>query len=248
MTPHIAVLLATLIQPNDPSQGYALLRSQASMGGFSDPGIAGSNSVVSGFAAVAHPSIVFSFPNRHDYVMFRSSDTLTSDDIRDFSHLVRCYRTNKERSIAPRLIEIVLAAAEHFDVDSVEIISGYRARPYGAPHSKHFLGQALDIRLAGIPSARVAAWIWATFHNVGVGYYPRQNFVHVDTRDSDIRWVEQSRHGESGIAHYFTRTAREMTASAQVAASPSAHYAMASKPATDSRWHRCPGPGLCSRR
>ena len=215
MTPHVAMLLAILIQPSDPNQGYALLDPQSSiMGEPSAPVILEMSSVISESAPASRPTILFSFPNRHDYVAIQDSDILTPNGIRNFSHFVRCYRTNKERSVAPRLIEIVLAAAEHFGVDSVEIISGYRARPYGAPHSKHFLGQALDIRVPGIPSARLSDCLWATFHNVGVGYYPRQNFVHIDTRDTDIRWVDASRHGESGNARYFTRHGRALTAAA----------------------------------
>jgi hypothetical protein len=46
-------------------------------------------------------------------------DILTTNGIRDFSHFVRCYHTNKEGVVAPRLIEIVLAAAKHYGVDTV---------------------------------------------------------------------------------------------------------------------------------
>jgi len=241
MTPHIAVLLATLIQPSGSNQGDALLGPPASLvaGGPSDLLIRAGGAVVVESAPAPHPTVMLAFPNRHDYLPVRWSRGLSSADIRDFSHFVRCYRTNKEKSIAPRLIEIVLAAAGHFGVNSAEIISGYRARPYGAPHSKHFLGQALDIRLAGVSSARLSTWIWATYRNVGVGYYPRQNFVHVDTREMDIRWVEQSRHGESGIARYFTRSGREMNAPVQVRAvtASSAGYAIASGPAAGAQAH-----------
>jgi len=223
MTLYIAMLLASLVQPSDSNRGYALIDPQSA----NELVIPGKHSVFSEPASAVRPTIVLSFPNRHDQVEVHWSHVLTANEIRDFSHFVRCYRTNKEKSIAPRLIEIVLAAAEHFGVDSVEIISGYRARPYGAPHSKHFLGQALDIRLAGVSSARLSAWVWSTFQNVGVGNYPRQNFVHVDTREADIRWVDRSRHGESGNARYFSRTGRELATFAQAAAAPSGQYAMA---------------------
>ena len=236
MTPHVAMLLATLIQPSDPNQGYAVLDPQASaLGELSELVIPAMSSVVSESAPDSRPTILFSFPNRHDYVAIRSSTVLSSNDIRDFSHFVRCYRTNKEKSVAPRLIEILLAITEHFGVDTVEIISGYRARPYGAPHSKHFLGQALDIRVPGISSARLSDWLWATFNNVGVGYYPRQNFVHIDTRDADIRWVDKSRHGESGSARYFTRTGRALTSSVVPSPSGAKGLSQASMPLLGTR-------------
>ena len=89
-------------------------------------------------------------------------------------------------------------------------MSGFRAKPYGAPHSKHFTGRAMDIVVEGVPSKKVAEWIWQNFRRVGVGYYPRQNFVHIDTREDDVRWVDNARHGEGAGARYFGRRAAEL--------------------------------------
>jgi uncharacterized protein YcbK (DUF882 family) len=215
------MLLAALIQPSDPLQVDALLNPRSSViVGSSQLVTPASRSGSSESAFAAQPMILFSFPNRHEFTPIGANDALTPDAIRSFSHFVRCVRTDKERRVAPRLIEIVLAAAQHFNVDTVEVISGYRARPYGAPHSKHFLGQALDIRLVGVSSSRLAVWLWSTFHNVGIGYYPRQNFVHVDTRAMDLRWVDQSQRGESGNARYFSRDGRVSPASERVSMSP----------------------------
>jgi hypothetical protein len=55
----------------------------------------------------------------------------------------------------------------------------------------------------------VAAWVWKNFRGVGVGYYPKQDFVHIDVRDLDVRWIDTSLHGESAHARYFGRTASE---------------------------------------
>ena len=70
------------------------------------------------------------------------------------------------------------------------VISGYRspatnamlhARSGGvATRSLHMSGQAIDIRMPGVPLAtlhRAARSLQAG----GVGYYPRSEFVHVDT-------------------------------------------------------------------
>ncbi|MCX7070443.1 MAG: DUF882 domain-containing protein [Gammaproteobacteria bacterium] len=72
-----------------------------------------------------------------------------------------------------------------------EVISGYRSpatnqllrktRGGGvASHSLHLQGQAIDVRLAGVPLAdlRDAA---LSLKAGGVGYYPREQFVHLDT-------------------------------------------------------------------
>jgi uncharacterized protein YcbK (DUF882 family) len=71
------------------------------------------------------------------------------------------------------------------------VISGYRAprtnehlqktRGGGvATHSLHMEGRAIDVRLPGVPLAdlRDAA---LTLKSGGVGYYEREQFVHLDT-------------------------------------------------------------------
>jgi len=163
------------------------------------------------FAPVEPPlsaPITFYFQNRHDERQF----SLLGDDgavrpeiLKTFSHFVRCWRTEKEKPMHPRTLEIVAAISRHFGDARVEIISGYRARPYGAPHSKHFLGRAMDIHVDGVPAKQVATWVWKNFRNVGVGYYPKQEFVHVDSRDLDTRWVDMASHGESAHAQYWGR-------------------------------------------
>jgi len=49
-----------------------------------------------------------------------------------------------------------------------------------APNSLHLQGRAIDVRLPGTPLAdlRDAA---LSLRGGGVGYYPREQFVHLDT-------------------------------------------------------------------
>jgi hypothetical protein len=65
----------------------------------------------------------------------------------------------------------------------------------------------MDIHVPNVPAKLVANWVWENFRHVGVGYYPKQQFVHVDTRDLDVRWVDTSSHGESAHARYLGRPA-----------------------------------------
>jgi hypothetical protein len=37
------------------------------------------------------------------------------------------------------------------------------------------------------------------FNRVGVGYYPRSNFVHLDVRTKDARWTDWSLPGEPAL-------------------------------------------------
>ncbi len=71
-----------------------------------------------------------------------------------------------------------------------EVISGYRSpgtnaklRAAGhavAERSQHMEGHAIDVRLEGCPLARFRDLALAAKRG-GVGFYPRSNFVHIDT-------------------------------------------------------------------
>ena len=98
--------------------------------------------------AISRPQITFTFQNRHETDSFKildESGLVRPDELARFSHFVRCWRTEREKPMHPRLLEIVTRTAEHFGVSELQVISGFRARPYGAPHSKHFLGRAMDL-------------------------------------------------------------------------------------------------------
>lgn len=74
----------------------------------------------------------------------------------------------------------------------IKIISGYRTGSYnrscgGADNSYHLLGQAADIQVSGMDVYELA--IIAAQHGArGIGTYPVQNFVHIDTRINKKYW------------------------------------------------------------
>ncbi len=160
-----------------------------------------------------HAPVTFYFQNRHEeqtFDMLDDSGAVRSEMLKPLSYFMRCWRTQKVKSMHPRTLEVVAALSRHFGGAKVEVVSGYRAKPYGAPHSKHFLGRAMDVHVEGVPAAQVAAFVWKNFRHVGVGLYPAQQFVHVDTREDDVRWVDHSQHGESAGARYFGRAPADM--------------------------------------
>lgn len=96
-----------------------------------------------------------------------------------------------------RLIEIIARVSDHFGGRQITIISGYRGTGRGTnSSSRHTRGHALDIRIRGVPNTALRDYIRQTFNHVGVGFYPRSHFVHVDVRDRDAYWVDWSRPGE----------------------------------------------------
>lgn len=110
-------------------------------------------------------------------------------------------RSARSRRMGPRpparLIEILARISDHFGGREITIVSGYR--PAGRDtraSSRHVRGHALDIRVRGVPNTALRDYIRSTFNNVGVGFYPRSHFVHVDVRDRNSYWVDWSGPGE----------------------------------------------------
>ena len=101
----------------------------------------------------------------------------------------RCRGFGDPGHLDPRLLEAALTAAADLGTDRVEVVSAYRSSKFNdmlskkarrvAGESRHIKGQALDLRLAGIPARRLGAWFWEHFDG-GVGTYPGDDFVHID--------------------------------------------------------------------
>lgn len=76
----------------------------------------------------------------------------------------------------------------------VTVTSGYRPPAYnaevgGVPNNAHINGTAADIYVDGLSTDQLHAICDQVIgHRGGVGYYPRQGFVHVDVRGHHARW------------------------------------------------------------
>lgn len=96
-----------------------------------------------------------------------------------------------------RLIEILARISDHFGGRTITLVSGYRtAGGYTRESSQHTHGHALDIRIQGVPTTALRDYVREAFEHVGVGFYPRSSFVHVDVRDRDAYWVDWSGPGQ----------------------------------------------------
>lgn len=113
------------------------------------------------------------------------------------SELLRHRRTDKTRLPHRRLVELVARVSDHFGGRQVNILSGFRpAGGYTRETSRHTRGHAVDIRVSGVPNTTLRDYC-QTFSKVGVGYYPRSTFVHLDVRDKSATWTDSSRPGEA---------------------------------------------------
>jgi len=125
-------------------------------------------------------------------IVYRSGETYLPEAEGQLDYFLRDHRTGDIKHYDPKVFDIlsdVAAALGHPNAE-IEIICGYRtpwsneflrARSAGvAKNSQHMQAHAIDIRIPGVDTLtlRNAA---LKLGRGGVGYYPRSQFVHVDT-------------------------------------------------------------------
>jgi len=106
-------------------------------------------------------------------------------------HLFRDFRSGEAHPIDARLLDLLHEMQVLADREGrYEIISAYRSPGTNArlrSHSKgvaerslHLQGQAIDVRLPGFDTRKLAG-LARGLQRGGVGYYAKSDFVHVDT-------------------------------------------------------------------
>lgn len=109
----------------------------------------------------------------------------------DLDHLLRCHYNNEIHPIDPRTLNYLSLLDQHLGGGhDIHIISAYRSPSYNAllqrqgrgvaAHSLHLQGRALDVRIPGVDLHRLQAAALDLARG-GVGYYPRSDFVHIDS-------------------------------------------------------------------
>lgn len=150
------------------------------------------------FAAINHlqsPKRKLSFYNTHTgenlNVCYYIQGKYCPDALDEINHLLRDHRTNEIKPIDTRLLNLLFAISKQVEKRSpIHIVSGYRSPETNAMlrkrskkvarKSMHMQGKAIDIRWPGCDLNHLRR-IAIALKGGGVGYYPRSNFVHVDT-------------------------------------------------------------------
>lgn len=127
-------------------------------------------------------------------LVYASGEHYVPQALGSLNHFLRDHYSGEVGQMDPQLFDLLHALRMTLGATTplaYQIISGYRSpltnarlrntRGGGvASHSLHMDGKAIDIRLPGVPLAelRDAA---LSLKAGGVGYYPREQFVHIDT-------------------------------------------------------------------
>ncbi len=124
-------------------------------------------------------------------IVYRRGDVYFPDAINRLDEFLRDHRTGDIHPLDARLFDLLhdLTASVGKPETEINIVCGFRT-PWSneflrrttvgvASHSLHMEGEAIDIRIPGVPTSELRDAALA-LHRGGVGFYPKSAFVHVD--------------------------------------------------------------------
>jgi hypothetical protein len=103
--------------------------------------------------------------------------------------------TQDVKLLDPRLLWVVSELSRAFPGHPIVLMSGYRRDGHSGFHGK---GRALDLYVRGVPNEEVFG-VCRALRDVGCGFYPYNQFLHVDVRPygtGHVAWVDSSGPGE----------------------------------------------------
>ncbi|MGD9138659.1 MAG: YcbK family protein [Desulfobacterales bacterium] len=124
-------------------------------------------------------------------VDFCRNGNYDTDALTQINHILRDHRSGEIKAIDVNLLKLLYAISiKTKSRKPFHVISGYRSPATNnslrknnkgvASRSMHMLGKAIDIRIPGF-STRQLRNVARKLKGGGVGYYPKSDFVHMDT-------------------------------------------------------------------
>lgn len=184
-----------MVETMNAANGSALLSRRALIGGALAGGLA-MTMPATAFAGTGELRLAFRNVHNRETVdaVFARGGRFVAEGLAELNHGLRDWRTGQAMAMDRQLLALLVRLRGSLDISSgkpFDLISGYRspatnsalrAKSHGgvASTSQHMLGKATDIALPGVPLDRLRAAARA-LQAGGVGYYPQDGFVHVDT-------------------------------------------------------------------
>lgn len=144
-------------------------------------------------AALGQPARTLSLRNLHTEETLNAAywreGRYVPEALRGIDRLLRDHRTGEVHEIDRGLLDVLHELSRRLDTPRFEVISGYRSPTTNTRlaaasrgvvvNSYHTLGMAIDVR---VPDRRLDAVrdTALALGRGGVGYYPRDGFVHLD--------------------------------------------------------------------
>ena len=119
-------------------------------------------------------------------------DGAVDDETRgQIKRLFRCRKTHREAMIHRRTLAMLAAVSERYGGKTIEYISAFRIHRGESRTSPHRDARAVDFRIRGVPLREIRDHLWSAYNEVGVGWYPEGQYIHIDARPtmSDTAWT-----------------------------------------------------------
>ncbi len=127
----------------------------------------------------------------HAKVVVKRDGSMDEATQKEVNHLFRCRFTNREAKVAQRTIAMLADVADRYEGQTIEFVSVVRKRRGESMTSPHRNARAIDFRIRGEQLRDIRDYLWRNFHEVGIGWYPSEQFIHMDSRptEHDIAWT-----------------------------------------------------------
>ncbi len=124
-------------------------------------------------------------------IVYREGDTYIPSALNKLDYFLRDHLNNDTYDMDPHVFDLLHALTVKLGKPDavIDIICGYRSPSTNAylrshsdgvaQHSLHMKGEAIDIRIPGVPLSKLRQAA-LSLHDGGVGFYPGSDFVHVD--------------------------------------------------------------------
>jgi uncharacterized protein YcbK (DUF882 family) len=126
--------------------------------------------------------------------IYKPDGSFDDGSLAKLDEMWRCLRSGKVRAVRPELYEQISRMQDHFGGKQIQLVSGFRYPERSS--SRHHHASAGDFRIKDV-SIRAAYAFAKTLDagGMGLGIYPRSQFIHVDFRapgEPSYRWTDNS--------------------------------------------------------
>jgi uncharacterized protein YcbK (DUF882 family) len=163
---------------------------------------------------VTHVTVTFESSNRPGSTLtidLPLEGELAEDEAMLLGQFFHCRRTGKVKKPHAGLVRLIAQVGQKYPGHVIEVTSGYRAFKEESKTSPHRAGRALDVRVRGVKSTELRDFLWSTNREVGVGWYPHGNYVHMDVRpgQKDTAWTQKHVNDSNDYHPRWARQARK---------------------------------------
>ena len=142
-------------------------------------------------------------------VLLNRDGSADDETTKQVKHLFRCRQTDREAKFSEGTLAMLADIADRYEGKTIEFVSAVRRTRSESRTSPHRHARALDFRIRGMQLREIRDYLWRTYHHAGIGWYPGDQFIHMDARPelTDMSWTFLN--GKNHYHPYWSELARQ---------------------------------------